>query len=547
MPVLFCLQEDEFLGFTEHDIKKAEKHLSAVSVALVLAQKAPSHKAAPSGSIQRPVERTSGRDSSRKVVSALVKQGLAQCKNITKKVPGFKQKEKKIDSKLKKNWEMKVKISHKNKKAKNLPTPKDEFDSALKGTFGKLKRIKIRLGSDGQAAKIVRSRGRPCIYEQSCHMAGQSGEQKLIKKKKQEQVVAKSDDSDDDGILYSIKPLSEKVKLKNCPKVSKKNQSSPRKHAEPAKSKKPNQAVTLPQKVRASAIAKQLLTRAKHTGKGGKPTHSRATAEDNVKKTMKRKQFVMPSVSSRSARKITPNKRFFDENFRGADQEYLLSAEHAMEIPPLMRVGENAIPSESLDSGSVLLQSPKRGLFDLPQIMEGKRERKPSMKLIRKFQDEPQPTPKRISDEVLRKQDSPRRMSAWKQSHLLKSRTSSSERRRGDRSGKIRSIKQGHSAILQKAKFRLNQAAVNRSKAALAKTLKKEMNQGSIRGSTNIGKGKDKSDKRPLKHPQFGAVPISAAPVSPIKTSLKKEPAKFGSSGLPQGNIFFSVLIYFPI
>lgn len=568
--VLFSLQEEEFLGFTNRDIKKAEKQFARVTAALAALQ-----DCKPPGTRSSGVRAARKRQRPEDTVTELVKQGLAKRprESVAKKVFDAEQKKREKDKEKRQKWELKKRASL-TKDAGNDELDEDEDG---KPAVAKLKSIKIRLGSDGKDAKIVRSRGRPTIYEKSGRLKHREDKRRRTKTKRKDRrgkthaaedsEIDTDDDDDDDKVLYSLGDFQEAVSPK---RVRRKRSDTPKKRAKTVQ--KPTVSKAKPvlssmRRVRTSAVAKQLLTKAKNKG-NNLLRKSQVSAKNVVKKPARRRQFVIPSVSSRSARKITPNKRFFDDSFSNV----ALGQPRVVDLPSYGGASSRG-PSVQPQSQSQSLSMPlhvntdprllqRKGLFDLPAIVEGKRERKPSMKLIRKLadEDEPQMLHRRLSEESPQKfqkpgasPDTPITSASFaKQSQSSRARSaSSSERRRGDKSSRFRGIKLGntHSAIVQKAKFRLNQAALNRSKVALAKTLRREMSReedckvtgghswekdGGGEGGGNVA-GKFAATK----HPQFGAVPLSAVPVSPLKIGMKKEPVKFGSSGLPQGTVLY--------
>ena len=299
----------------------------------------------------------------------------------------------------------------------------------------KLKTIKIRLGVGRKSGKIIHRGSSPS-----------------------------SDDSDSD-----FEPLSAKVFVSK----HKTKKSSERKHRK-SKNSVPG-IVRLPER----SLAKQLLVKAK-AGRN-------------------KLQFVLPTVSSRSSRKIIPNKRFLEGSYgemtsstvkKSRTEEETLVESVSFETV----TSDVCLPVASVDDPAI---DPKLSLFDQPLIVEGKRHRKPSLRLIRQLSDDT------VVDNKL----------------VLPSGGGV------DGLGAVVVTKRHGQDILRKAKLRLNQAAMNRSKKALARSLKRKMR----REQRKAGASTSSLQFLPLD------TPLSVQ-ISPIKFGvLSPETPVFGAAGLSAG------------
>ncbi|KAH3692526.1 hypothetical protein DPMN_194368 [Dreissena polymorpha] len=221
-------------------------------------------------------------------------------------------------------------------------------------------------------------------------------------------------------------------------------------------------------------MAKFLLEKARQANLLYEQAKARRLAA--AKLHVQKKEFVLPTQSSRSSRVIKPNKRFLEDDSivpSMVKTKHTVSNESLLS-PPSSTSQSPACSSKartfSMNSSQNIpkLSSPRElfaetvGLFDQPLIVDGKRDRKPSLKL-------------QLSDEdssFLSQSISPLRSplaapklgtGLFKQSQFQKS----------DHQPLFTSKK--GSAIVQKAKLQLNRAALNKSKAALARSLKAEM------------------------------------------------------------------------
>lgn len=183
-------------------------------------------------------------------------------------------------------------------------------------------------------------------------------------------------------------------------------------------------------KVVASASrAKRILAKAKKSS-------ASKLADVSRNRHAVKKQFVLPSQSARSSRKIIPNKRLldYDEGFSPVRKRPKLEVYNQT---PEAAPSENAEPQSS----DVTQISPPA------ELPSPKRDRKPSAKMI-----------EALCDEVRVARGHHGQSSKKKESGQLSVAAQLSGR-----------------SILHKAKFRLNQAALNRSKAALARSLQRQM------------------------------------------------------------------------
>ena len=327
----------------------------------------------------------------------------------------------------------------------------------------KLKSIKIRLGTNGKRGKIIHG--------------GRSPAPKL---------TSSDDDSDLEPLVSKLPPSKRKAWMhKSKVKVA--------------------GLIRLPER----SLAKQLLVKAKAKQKQQQQTGSALTLGVDRKGpvTCHRKQFVLPTVSSRSARKIIPNKRLLEGSYgditslstvkKVKTEETSLTPDQSNTVAPNISTPLVAAPP-AVD--------PKISLFDQPLIVEGKRQRKPSMRLIRQLSDD-------TFVEHKRKQEDKRK--------VLPSSGSADSLEDVDRS--LAATKRHGQSILRKAKLRLNQAALNRSKAALARSLKRKMRRE--QAATSSSQQFLPLDVKPL-----------SVQVSPIKFGvMSPDTPVFGAAALGAG------------
>ena len=226
-------------------------------------------------------------------------------------------------------------------------------------------------------------------------------------------------------------------------------------------------------------MAKFLLEKAKQANLLQQQAKARRLAAAASSKVVQRRKFVLPTQSSRSSRVIIPNKRFLEDDSvtspvlkkrKSLDSNPNEEQEPVFEGTPFKSDGTMASPFKT----SFVIDRPK-GSLDQPLIVDGKRDRKPSVKILEKIVD-----------------------NSEKEFHSFKTLTSpiaapklgkslfpsssgppvtfqkASESQKFGMFGFGSARKQGAS-IVQKAKLQLNRAALNKSSAALAWSLKAEM------------------------------------------------------------------------
>ncbi|XP_061183956.1 histone-lysine N-methyltransferase 2A-like [Saccostrea echinata] len=479
-------EDDEFEGFTKEEVRLSEKKLQ---------KELAKYKRDDEGDISSPVspkfgtrlskrreslenlpsaECTRNRKSTliRKSYKEMINQGLATPSKsyIIKKAKDSASARSEVHKEMKK-WQ---------KNRKSTETSQEKAP----------KKFKIRLDPHGKVRKIGNKKGRP----------------------------SKSDESNSDD--YD-KPL----------KVDEKE--------EMGASEKGKKKVKEKDKFSAVGKAKQLLQKAKTCKK------DKVSPEQTKKKVSARKQFVLPVLSSRSSRVIIPNKRFIEEDSENLGKSFAKrpalktdqSLKPAVVEPKLLPetgLFANAstklqIETEKLPSLPISSLSPSgivkpkfealtgiggfpSPLYDQPLIVEGKRARKPSLKVRMKMSDssykkfkerslEKKLEARKILEQEKVKQKEQDYAHEGKKLFLSPSKlgatltpklptipimappkfgvapfSSISERERLEKLEREALVKRmrGHN-ILRKAKFQLNRAALNRSKADLARTLKKEL------------------------------------------------------------------------
>ena len=337
----------------------------------------------------------------------------------------------------------------------------------------KLKTIKIRLGTGGKRGQIVHGRG---------------------------SLPREWTSSDDDS---DLEPLASKVW---APKGRSKTWSEAE-HIKSKRSAKIAGLVRLPER----SLAKQLLVKAKASQKKLQAAKTPGLCH--------RKQFVLPTVSSRSSRKIIPNKRFLEDSYgemTSSSTVKKVKTEAEMSVTAVLSETVTADVSMPLANTTPVID-PKVSLFDQPLIVEGKRQRKPSMRLIRQLSDDTVVDHKRKQSEERRKGSG----------HLVLP-SSGSVDSLEDLDRSVAATKRHGQSILRKAKLRLNQAAMNRSKAALVRSLKRKMRREQEAGvSTSTQQQFLPLDMKPL-----------SVQISPIKFGvLSPETPVFGAAGLSAGQL----------
>ena len=229
-------------------------------------------------------------------------------------------------------------------------------------------------------------------------------------------------------------------------------------------------------------MAKFLLEKAKQAQKLAQQKRERSN-----KTQVQRREFVLPTQSSRSSRVIIPNKRFLED-------DSVHSVVKKKKIPEVQKESKTPRMTGNHSIADKNQHEKHTGLLDQPLIMDGKRERKKSLKLRQKssefglwenyedFKDIKQISPLKPIKTITSPShtvvvSSP--LAAPKLGTSLFSQSGSqfqkaSEQQRLGMMGLAASRKKGAS-IVQKAKLKLNRDALNKSKAALAKSLKAKM------------------------------------------------------------------------
>ena len=232
-------------------------------------------------------------------------------------------------------------------------------------------------------------------------------------------------------------------------------------------------------------MAKFLLEKAKQAQK---LVQQKREQRLNKKTPVPKREFILPTQSSRSSRVIKPNKRFLEDDSVHSVVKKKSKPEHLMsdEDP-------ETIVQEIKTDKKLKVTEKQAGLLDQPLIVDGKRERKLSLKMKQKSTDfgawesyedfdghqiSPsfKPTKNVISPPHL-VVTSPLAAPKLGSSLFAKSGTQfqkASEQQRLGMMGLTHSRKPG-AAIVQKAKLQLNRDALNKSKAALARSLKAKM------------------------------------------------------------------------
>ena len=465
--------------------------------------------------------------------------------------------------KLKREKEKRLALKQKEKKKRQEEKEAIEKEKKEKAAADseqkplKLKPIKIRLGSDGNEAKIVRGPGRPSIY-----------------------------DKDSPTSKVSAEPEDQSPRGRSAKKVRFKDEV-----VLPARRGRRKKVVVVPGSKRVDkTVAKQLLAKAKRgqpkkrqpkglqmaegeEGEGGEDDEmeEKRQVDRALGSPSKPRQFVLPAVSSRSSRKIIPNKRFIEETFPSYPMKKtkfgsppsasLLSPADVKPFSPQSHgQGSSAFSDETMETHfeevrtppSSGLPSPESALGS-PLIVEGKRERKPSMKLIMKLTDE---------DVMSRKLENRKKIEEKKKHHgettsPLKPTVSNIEQLKaaGFTQSEIKrqieaeqlelsqleelertaeATKRSGQNILRKAKLQLNRAALNRSKAALARSLKREMKreekkQASLKASEQLS-------VKTVGFGGFRSQPMSNLQLSPLKLTTFGQQ---GIGGIPQGQNHF--------
>lgn len=504
------LQDEEFEGFTLREVRQSEKKLVIAAAAeLASSTKVP----------KSPVERdyVSGND------DANIGTRFARAKKSLASLPASERTRAREKTIIRKSYkDLITEGLAKPTKLHFIARVKD-VDIAKKGKMvkkgkvvlektafkhkdsAKLKKIKIRLHSNGEQAKIVKKRGRPSLSDLACYSDRGDDRYDLsfVKKRGRPPKMSSWSDGDIHG-----KTMKKNWKQSNVLKVKMGHKfvhEKLKKHVKiPKEDKviKKKKVLCIPKSKKVEkSLAKQLLARAKQK-KPKSSIESRMT-------TQHKKIFVLPTVSSRSSRVIIPNKRFLlEESMQYSapkrqkmnDSSDMLDKSFTTLAPKDANILSSTKSPEAM-SESFGAVSPGRfltseqSLLDSPLLLEGKRCRKPSMKIRMIAESDDGST----NDEVMspRANDgavtsSPAKLfspfgkhtspimnqSPFSPKHELFSTSSPSEtmskkRLKGELFEKeAEAMKRSGNSILRKAKLQLNRVAINRSKAALARSLK---------------------------------------------------------------------------
>lgn len=221
-------------------------------------------------------------------------------------------------------------------------------------------------------------------------------------------------------------------------------------------------------------MAKFLLEKAKQANMLQEQAKARKLAASKNAAPVQKKEFVLPTQSSRSSRVIKPNKRFLEDDSIHTIVKKKSKADELTENTPEKQQtkSQNVGRKKSLEAFSpVVSESPSSsvGLLEQPLIIDGKRDRKPSLKLQLSDEDLPLFSPTKSA------MTSP--LAAPKLGTSLFSQSQFQMASDNQKFGMIGfgSSRLHGTSIVQKAKLQLNRAALNKSKAALARSLKAEM------------------------------------------------------------------------
>ncbi|XP_064651585.1 uncharacterized protein LOC135502566 [Lineus longissimus] len=506
-------EEDEFDGFTELEVTAAkEKHASLLpakapppAISLV---KPKATKAKAKGGKEDGEGRF--RNLARKSYAEMIREGLAQPAKMHKydlaraKVESLKELQKgKAGSK---QWLV---------------------DEELAGDGStKLKSIKIRLTPEGKA-KIVRGRGRPTIYEGVQKAKALKAEKGLSKKelKALKLKEKKSGKVEKKGKEVKVKrgknkePVSSKAKKlsgknKEPVTLTKARKSSVKDVKKTEKLQKTSKTLCLPKSKKFdSARARQLVAKAKIAGKklqDASIPHDEQSPEK--RKSGSSSVFHLPAVSSRSARRIKPAKRYLEEDFSAqvVKKSRLDVSVHGQDgatasdapifgsnlVSPMSASALLAAGMELSPEGTHIISKGKQvGLLDRPLVIRGKRDRKPSQKLLQKMSDGDltgYERPQASGDESDTEADDEympimSTLSPYKQTGLswlqtehispqpISAKSPQTSLELDEMCRKAALMQKSGNSVLQKPRLHLNRATINRSKVAVAKSLKIQM------------------------------------------------------------------------
>jgi hypothetical protein len=512
-PISFCtfvflFQEDEFDGFTELEVTAAEEKRAELLRAMAPPPAIKMDKPKATSSKGKGKDDGEGRfrNLARKSYAEMIREGLAQPARMHK----YDLERAKLES---------LKDLQKGKAGKKWKVPEDIADDGST----KLKSIKIRLTPEGKA-KIVRGRGRPTIYE---------GVQKAktLKRKPLGTILEKGLSKKEAKELKLKGNMAGKgdMKLKAGKDVKKGEQIVPKKNK--AKKFPVKEVKKIDKKLKAtktcmpkskkfdSARAKKLVAKAKIASKKSQDvTIPSVESSPEKRRSGSSSVFHLPAVSSRSARRIKPAKRFLEEDFSiRVTKKPRFDACVATVLAknagngsgatifgsnlPISPMSASALLAAGMDlspGGTHIMSKEKQvGLLDRPLVVCGKRDRKPSQKLLQKISDgdftgyEKSLVSDNESGAEADDEHTPviSSLSPYKQTGLSwlqtehispqpiseKSPNTSYRKELEEMCRKAALMQKSGSSVLQKPRLHLNRATINRSKVAVARSLKIQM------------------------------------------------------------------------
>lgn len=246
-------------------------------------------------------------------------------------------------------------------------------------------------------------------------------------------------------------------------------------------------------------MAKFLLEKAKQAQKLAQQKRERTS----VKTPQQRREFVLPTQSSRSSRTIIPNKRFLEDD---SVHSVVKKKAKPKQMKPEKDVKSPIPETKKVDQMQNNTDKQQIGLLEQPLIVDGKRERKLSLKMKQKsadfglwqryedFKEVKAASPPKPVKTVTSPLSSP--LAAPKLGSSLFSQSGTQFQKASGMVGLGISRKPG-SSIVQKAKLQLNIDALNKSKAALARSLKAKMKkEAKIEGLPHQEKQQGKVEER---------------------------------------------------
>ncbi|KAL5019594.1 hypothetical protein ScPMuIL_002486 [Solemya velum] len=383
-------EDEEFLGFTNRDVKKSEKKLAAMVETECASPKETAPYSTPElhgtrlASAKESLEslptseRTRGRFKTivRKSYQEIIKQGLAKPLKkqfLARKLEISTPEDEKVSKKISQPTSTK-KIKEQTDKFRKTEQTGPPFPATplKKGMISvitaadlprhfftqsksELREIKIKIGKQGEPHRLIRGKGRPSFLETQ------------VKE------------------LIDTKSMSRKLKkiaAEKFMRIQLKQQEKMRREYEIARM---NDEAWGRSKIKqtSSGVVKRIIQKAK-TGKKMLRRDSEDSTSTASSLSHQRREFVLPSQSSRSSRVIIPNKRLLqDDSIHQGVKKGRLSGEFSpTDGSHFTMMGMNDSPSLFHTSQSFSgLASQKHGLFDGPLVVEGKRARKPSLKV----------------------------------------------------------------------------------------------------------------------------------------------------------------------